>query len=120
MVGTLLEFLLGLIVLGEPQAADVTVTATAQELMTAIGSYTLTAEATDGASHTGSASVNFVVKANVLALPPISVPGRQFKAGSTVPVKWTLTDSNGAFLPPFPSIQAWIGILPSYNTSFCR
>jgi hypothetical protein len=101
-----------------PISAGITVTSIAEAIMTAVGAYSLTAEATDGANHTGAASVNFVVKANVIALPPISVPGRQFKAGSTVPVKWTLTDANGAFLPPFPSIQAWIGILPSYTPVF--
>jgi len=101
-----------------PVSAGITATSTAAAIMAAVGSYTLNAEATDGASHTGSASVNFIVKLNVTALPPISVPGRQFKAGSTVPVKWTLTDANGAFLPPLPTIQAWIGILPSYSPVF--
>jgi hypothetical protein len=101
-----------------PVSAGVTATSTAAAIMAAVGSYTLNAEATDGASHTGSASVNFIVKLNVTALPPISVPGRQFKAGSTVPVKWTLTDANGAFLPPLPTIQAWIGILPSHTSVF--
>jgi hypothetical protein len=101
-----------------PVAGGITATSTAAAIMAAVGSYTLTAEATDGASHTGSASVNFLVKLNVRALPPISVPGRQFKAGSTVPVKWTLTDANGAFLPPVHNIQAWIGILPSHTAVF--
>jgi len=91
-----------------PVAAGVLVTAQTDLLMTSIGNYTFTAEATDGASHIGSASSSFSVGANVTPLPPISVPGRQFKAGSTVPVKWQITDANGGFLLPYFSIKVRI------------
>lgn len=90
-----------------PVNADVTVTVTANLVAAPIGSFILTAKATDGASpvNTGEDSKSFTVKANVQPLQPISVQGKVFKVGSTVPIKWTFTDFNGAYLPPFPSIH---------------
>ena len=94
-----------------PVAADVTVTA--QEDITAvwIGVLTLNAEADDAATpaiHTGSDTSTLTVGVGVTALPPISVAGRQFKAGSTVPIKWKVTGSGGALLPPFADITATV------------
>lgn len=91
-----------------PVPAGITVRTTADIQMTAIGSYSLTAEATDGASHTGYSSESFTVKANMACLPPVSMSGRVFKSGSTVPVKWAFTDANEAFLPPYASIKVAI------------
>jgi hypothetical protein len=87
-----------------PVAADVMVTATAELAGGDIGSFILTATADDDAGHQGSSTVNFSVAADVSPLPPISVTGRQFKAGSTVPIKWKLTDCDGVLLPPFESV----------------
>lgn len=91
-----------------PVAAGVQVTATATEPTYDIGGFTLTAFAEDAAGNVGEATTNYTVSANVAPLPPISVPNRQFKAGSTVPVKWTITDCDGLFLPPFDSIKVTI------------
>lgn len=88
-----------------PVAADVTVTATtAVTPWLYVGDFTLTAEADDNAGHTGSAYATFSAGTNVAALPPISVPNRQFNAGSTLPIKFTLTDASGAFLPPMDGL----------------
>jgi hypothetical protein len=87
-----------------PVLADVLVTATADVAMGNIGSFILTASASDDAGHQGESTVNFSVAVDVSPLPPISVPGRQFKAGSTVPIKWKLTDCDGMLLPPFASV----------------
>ena len=97
-----------------PQAADITVNAQADLTAGAIGSFTITAEADDQATpevNTGSATANFSVGVNWAVLPPISVPNRQFKTGSTVPIKWSIADANG-FLPPFTNIKITI-ITPS-------
>jgi hypothetical protein len=91
-----------------PVAADVTVTATANITAAWIGDFTLTAEADDPAGHTGSAATSFSVGVNVAPLPPIAVPGRQFKVGSTVPIKWQVTGYEGHFLPPFENIKITI------------
>jgi hypothetical protein len=87
--------------------AGINVSAALDLLVSAIGTFTLTAEATDLASptHTGTAQVSFTVKAQVSFLPPISVPGRQFKASSTLPIKWVFKDADGAFLSPFDSVM---------------
>jgi hypothetical protein len=86
-------------------AVAVTVTGTADTSLLGVGSFVLTAEADDDADHTGSATQPFTVGLNTGPLPPISVPNRQFKIGSTVPIKWTITDGNGAFLPPITDIS---------------
>ncbi|HUE89680.1 MAG TPA: hypothetical protein VMO26_26695 [Vicinamibacterales bacterium] len=85
-----------------PVAADVTATAgvSVNTGWLGIGSFVLDAEADDGADHTGYASATFSVGANIAALPPISVPNRQFNSGSTVPVKFSITDATGSYLPP--------------------
>jgi len=87
-----------------PVAADVLVTVTTDVTMADIGSFILTATADDDAGHTGESTANFGVTADVSPLPPISVSGRQFKVGSTVPIKWKLTDCDGVLLPPFASV----------------
>lgn len=96
-----------------PVAADVTITAQADITAAWIGSFTLTAQADDNATpaiHTGEATATFDVGVNVATLPPIAVPNRQFKVGSTVPIKWKMTDYNGAFLAPYSDIK--ITIIP--------
>jgi hypothetical protein len=89
-----------------PVAADVLAEATTSLNTTwlGIGSFALTAEADDGAGHTGSATATFAVGTTIAPLPPISVPNRQFNAGSTVPVKFMITDVSGAFLPPMDGL----------------
>jgi len=91
---------------GLPVAADVQVNATTSlgTQWLGIGSFALTAEADDAAGHTGSATATFAVGATVAALPPISVPNRQFNVGSTVPIKFAITDATGAFLPPMDGL----------------
>ncbi len=103
--------------------AGVQVAATADFTALQIGNYTLIANAVDNASgtcavedNTGSAQVNFSVGANIAALPPITVSGKTFKSGSNVPVKWALTDANGAFLPPY--LSATISISDGVNTVY--
>jgi hypothetical protein len=88
-----------------PVAADITATATAAVTpWLYVGNFTLTAEADDDAGHTGSATATFTAGTNIAPLPPISVPNRQFNAGSTLPVKFTITDANGALLPPMDGL----------------
>lgn len=91
-----------------PVEAGVDVTASATLTADQIGSFVLHAEVDDNAGHTGYASQNYSVTMNVTALPPISVAGRQFKTGSTVPIKWTFTDCEGNLLPPLPSVSVKI------------
>ncbi|OGQ94884.1 MAG: hypothetical protein A2521_09615 [Deltaproteobacteria bacterium RIFOXYD12_FULL_57_12] len=91
-----------------PVEADVTVNATGSIPADAVGSYTVTATADDAAGHTGQAVSGYKVSVNVSALPPMSVAGRQFKAGSTLPIKWTFTDCEGNLLPPFASVSVSI------------
>lgn len=89
--------------------ADVTATATEDTTAGQIGTFTLKAEADDNATpaiHTGSDVKSFTVGVHVTALPPISVTGKQFNAGSNVAMKWAITDASGALLPPFASITA--------------
>lgn len=102
-------------------AAGVTATATEDTTAGQIGSFTLKAEADDNATpaiHTGSDVKSFTVGVGVTTLPPISVTGRQFNTGSTVPIKWTLTDAGGAFLPPFTSITAVVTSPSGATTAF--
>jgi hypothetical protein len=89
-----------------PVPADTTVTASSEvnSLWLGIGTFALNAEADDAAGHTGSATATFTVGANIAPLPPISVPNRQFNAGSTVPIKFAITDATGAFLPPMEGL----------------
>lgn len=88
-----------------PVAADTTVTATtAVTPWLYVGDFTLTAEADDNAGHTGSATATFTAGANIASLPPISVPNRQFNAGSTLPVKFAISDAAGALLPPMDGL----------------
>jgi hypothetical protein len=90
---------------GLPVAADTTVTATtAVTPWLYVGDFTLAAEADDNAGHTGSATATFTAGANIAPLPPISVPNRQFNAGSTLPIKFTITDAAGAWLPPMDGL----------------
>jgi len=88
-----------------PVAADVFATAsTAVTPWLYVGNFTLTAEADDNAGHTGSADRAFSAGTTINALPPISVPNRQFNTGSTLPIKFTITGASGAFLPPMESL----------------
>jgi hypothetical protein len=88
-----------------PTSANVTVTATtAVTPWLYVGNFTLTAEADDNAGHTGSAIATFSAGTNVAPLPPISVPNRQFNTGSTLPIKFTITDASGALLPPMDGL----------------
>ncbi len=70
-----------------------------------IGQFTLATAAEDGADHTGRDQTDFNVALTVNALPPMSVAGRQFKVGSTLPIKWTFTDCAGHLLPPYDSVS---------------
>lgn len=88
-----------------PVDAGIDVTATGNFTVDAVGAFTLTAEADDGASHTGDAASSYTVALNVNALPPMSVAGRQFKVGSTLPIKWSFTDCEGKPLPPYESVS---------------
>jgi hypothetical protein len=94
--------------LAVPVPAGTDVDAAVDIQMQEVGSYMLIVEATDGADNTATRAVSFTVKATPVWLPPVSMSGRQFKSGSTVPVKWTFTDANEAFLPPYASIKAKI------------
>lgn len=85
--------------------AGIDVTATGNFTVDGVGAFTLTAEADDGASHTGEAASSYTVALNVNALPPMSVAGRQFKVGSTLPIKWVFTDCEGKPLPPYESVR---------------
>jgi hypothetical protein len=88
-----------------PVTADVTATAsTAVTPWLNVGNFTLTAEADDNAGHTGYATRTFSAGTNINALPPISVPNRQFNTGSTLPIKFTITDASGALLPPMAGL----------------
>ncbi|MBJ6725741.1 hypothetical protein [Geomesophilobacter sediminis] len=90
-----------------PVNAGVTVTATDDTNVGAIGTFMLYAEADDNATpqyHTGTEMTSFTVGVGMTLLPPVSVVGRQFPTGSTVPIKWALTDANSANLSPFSSI----------------
>lgn len=90
---------------GIPVAADTTVTATtAVAPWLYVGNFTLRAEADDNAGHTGSATATFTAGANIASLPPISVPNRQFNAGSTLPIKFAISDAAGALLPPMDGL----------------
>ena len=90
---------------GIPVAADTTVTATtAVTPWLYVGDFTLRAEADDNAGHTGSATATFTAGANIASLPPISVPNRQFNAGSTLPIKFAISDAAGALLPPMDGL----------------
>jgi len=92
-----------------PVAADTTVTASTNIApWLYVGNFTLTANADDGAAHTGSATATFSVGTNVAALPPISVPNRQFNSGSTLPIKFVVTDAAGDLLPPMDGIMVRI------------
>jgi hypothetical protein len=88
-----------------PVAANVTATSTASvNPWLYVGNFTLTAQADDNAGHTGSAAKLFTAGTNIAPLPPISVPNRQFNSGSTLPVKFTITDANGSLLPPMDGL----------------
>lgn len=95
-----------------PVGANVLVTAKSTIDANWIGTFALKAEADDAANHTGEASISFSVGVGVSTLPPISVPGRQFKAGSTVPIKWKITDANGFPMEPKAGIKVTV-ISPS-------
>lgn len=88
-----------------PVLAGVTVTATTDYTVTDVGSFVLMAEADDAAAHTGEAVSGYTVALNVNALPPMSVAGRQFKVGSTLPIKWSFTDCEGNLLPAYASVS---------------
>lgn len=88
-----------------PVDAGIDVTATGNFTVDGVGAFTLTAKADDGASHTGEAASSYTVALNVNALPPMSVAGRQFKVGSTLPIKWVFTDCEGKPLPPYESVS---------------
>lgn len=97
-----------------PVAAGNAVTVSTDHQMTVVGTYTVIAEADDMAGHTGTDfSEPFTVSVNVAALPPMGVVGRKFKVGSTIPIKWTITDCEGNPLPPYASVN--IDVL--YNDS---
>ncbi len=117
-------------VLPAPAGTYVTVSGAVQ--MNQVGSYRLTAVAKDGCAfpelnlncegdvydHISSASTPFSVGVALGCLPPISIAGRQFNSGSTVPVKWAFTDANGAFLPPYNLIKAVISGGPGGVTAY--
>lgn len=88
-----------------PVDAGIDVTATGNFTVDGVGAFTLTAEADDDASHTGEAASSYTVALNVNPLPPMSVAGRQFKVGSTLPIKWVFTDCEGKPLPPYESVR---------------
>jgi hypothetical protein len=88
-----------------PVAAGVQTSGTASVVpWLSVGTFTVTAEADDAAGHTGQASVTFTAGVNLDALPPISVPNRQFNTGSTVPIKFVFRDADGALLPPMDGL----------------
>jgi hypothetical protein len=62
----------------------------------AIGAYTVNAQATSEGG-TGDASANFSVNYAISWLPPLSI-GKTTKGGSTIPIKFTVRDCNGAFV----------------------
>jgi hypothetical protein len=72
------------------------ISATGAFTANAIGAYTVNASATS-VGGTGDASANFTVNYNILFLPPLSL-GKTDKGGSTVPIKFTARDCNGAFV----------------------
>lgn len=78
-------------------AAGNNVTATGSYAAGGVGVYTVNASATS-AGGTGSASeVSFTVKYNTTWLPPLAL-GKTSKGGSTIPIKVTARDCEGAFV----------------------
>jgi hypothetical protein len=63
----------------------------------AIGAYTVNAFATSAGGE-GHATVTFSVNYNLMWLPPLSLGKTNQKGGSTVPIKFTARDCNGAFV----------------------
>jgi hypothetical protein len=72
------------------------VDATGTYTANSIGAYTVNAHATSEGGP-GDASANFSVNYNLSWLPPLSL-GKTNKGGSTVPIKFTARDCNGAFV----------------------
>jgi hypothetical protein len=70
--------------------------ASGNAILNSIGVYTLTASAAS-AGGIGDATVDVAVNYLTSWLPPLSL-GKTSKGGSTVPVKFTVRDSNGAFV----------------------
>jgi hypothetical protein len=62
----------------------------------ALGSFTVSCTATDNAGNTAEGTASYTVTANVIKLSPSKT---QFKAGSTVPVKFQLLGAGGALIP---------------------
>ena len=63
----------------------------------ALGSFTVSCTATDNAGNTAEGTASYTVTANVLKLSPPTKT--QFKAGSTVPVKFQLLGAGGVLIP---------------------
>jgi len=75
-----------------------------------MGPQSFTVNATDNAGNTATQTVTYSVAYKFSGfLPPLKVKGKQqtpqFKAGSTIPVKFQLTDNNGNYLS---TATAWI------------
>jgi glyoxylase-like metal-dependent hydrolase (beta-lactamase superfamily II) len=65
-----------------------------------VGVHTFTVTATDSSGNVGSASATYTVLGVIGPLPPLQSNGKgksDYKAGSTIPVKFQLTDDTGLF-----------------------
>jgi hypothetical protein len=62
-----------------------------------IGTYALSATATSAGGTSDPAECSFTVSYNFMWLPPISL-GKTSKGGSTMPIKFTISDFNGNFI----------------------
>jgi hypothetical protein len=89
-----------------------------------MGSQTFTVTATDNADNTATQTVTYNVAYKFSGfLPPLKVKGKQqtlqFKPGSTIPVKFQLTDNNGNYLST-ATAQIWVDSKSSLGKSSGR
>jgi hypothetical protein len=81
----------------DPDDATLTTTAPATVDTSTVGTHTYTVTAVDAAGNSGTASVTYTVPfASAGIMQPVNPNGSSiFKAGSTIPLKFTLTDAAG-------------------------
>jgi hypothetical protein len=64
-----------------------------------VGPHSFTATATDAAGNSSSVTHSYSVTYTFSGfLPPLPRTGGTFKTGSTIPIKWQLTDANGNYI----------------------
>lgn len=111
---------------GVPLAFDKSFTVPAGETVTGsgsvnvshVGSYILSVEADDGASHTGSAQAGFSVTAVITWMPPLVGTSKPNTVKSNIVVPWTMADYAGNLLPYNASSELCIVNDSAYKTCF--